>query len=188
METDFLPANLAILPRVDNRELRFLFFWPLYLQPDFLSLVRSKRSGALAVLMYYTTMLFASQSRYWFMEGWGERLMQACFEELEQDWLPAVKWPASFINHNPTFGLFANLAHTRQIGSASSQVPGSSNPTHAQRRAIEVPHLQYGTHEGGVEASMVPYTQHATSPRSLHEQTPAGIKHAEHPGPARNAT
>lgn len=180
--------EISMPPRVDNRELRFLFFWPLYLQSDFLNFVRAKHSGALAVLMYYSTILFASQSRYWFMEGWGERLMQACLQELDQDWVPAVKWPASFVNHHPTFSLFTNLVQSRQIlPSAPQALEATSNHSMPpQRRAVEVPHLQYGAHEGGAEASIVPYSQHSASSKSPQEQRSAGTTHIEQTGSERN--
>ncbi|KAH4002397.1 hypothetical protein HBI70_093410 [Parastagonospora nodorum] len=58
--------QMAQSPCVDNRELRFLFFWPMSLHPDFLNLVRQRSAGALAIVMYYTTILFASQSRFFF--------------------------------------------------------------------------------------------------------------------------
>jgi hypothetical protein len=109
--------QLAQSPCTDNRELRFLFFWPLHIQPDFFNLVRQRHSGALVAIMYYTTMLFAAQPRYWFMEGWGTQLMKACFEELTPDWHPIVQWPMSFLAQNPMWSLFENFAKSRHGGS-----------------------------------------------------------------------
>jgi hypothetical protein len=94
----FEPVLLsAIPPRIDNRELRFLFFWPLHLSPTFVNALRQRHPGALAILMYYATMLVVAEARYWFLQtGWGERLIRECFEELGEDWLPAVPWPGKF--------------------------------------------------------------------------------------------
>lgn len=163
----FKPSlQMAMPPRVDNRELRFLFFWPLHLQPEFLAFLRQRHSGALAILMYYSTVLFASQSRYWFMEGWGERLMRACFEELEQDWQPAVQWPLSFINYSPTYNLFTNLSQAQQSSSTTTQGFIGSNLGFPQRRPVEVPYMNYATtphlsHGSRAEANMASYTPHA---------------------------
>ncbi|UPX14936.1 uncharacterized protein EKO05_0005406 [Ascochyta rabiei] len=104
--------KLASPPRVDNRELRFLFFWPLHLDGNFLAAVRQRHSGALVILMYYATMLFAAEPRYWFMDGWGYRLMKACHDVVDKSWLPATKWPLAFLDTGPTYSLFANIGRS----------------------------------------------------------------------------
>ncbi|XPS70023.1 hypothetical protein M3J09_002268 [Ascochyta lentis] len=101
--------KLASPPRVDNRELRFLFFWPLHLDGNFLASVRQRHSGALVILMYYATMLFAAEPRYWFMDGWGHRLMKACHDGVDKSWLPVIQWPLSFLETDPTYSLFTNI-------------------------------------------------------------------------------
>ncbi|KAL6709194.1 hypothetical protein ACN47E_002010 [Coniothyrium glycines] len=128
--------QLAMPPNVDNRELRFLFFWPLHLQQNFLSYTRNRHSGALAILMFYATLLYASEPRYWFMEGWGNRLMHACYESMEQSWMPAIQWPLSFLNHSATYDLFANLVRTRR--------PQGEQPQAAftQRALVTIPHRE----------------------------------------------
>jgi hypothetical protein len=139
--------QMSMLPCVDNRELRFLFFWPLHLKADFLDFLRRRHPGALAIVMYYATMLFASQSRYWFMEGWGEQLMQACYEELDSEWLPAVHWPASFINRHPTWGFFSNLVQARHGPTIPLQAPLQPSRGHLsaypQHKPVEVPIRRY---------------------------------------------
>jgi hypothetical protein len=65
----FEPVLLtAIPPRIDNRELRFLFFWPLHLGSAFINALRQRHSGALAILMYYATILVVAEARYWFLQ------------------------------------------------------------------------------------------------------------------------
>lgn len=138
--------QMSMPPRVDNRELRFLFFWPLHLQPDFLLNIRNRRPGAIAVLMYYTVMLFAAQSRYWFMYGWGDQLMRACLQDLDQAWLPAVRWPASFVDHNPTFSIFSNLLRSAPGITSPSDLAVSlpyqrQMPVHVPYRSFDIPSL-----------------------------------------------
>ncbi|KAH7083707.1 hypothetical protein FB567DRAFT_90500 [Paraphoma chrysanthemicola] len=131
----------AMYPRVDNRELRFLFLWPVRLSPDFIHLVRQRSSGALAILMYYSTMLFAAQSRYWFMQGWGEQMIRTCSEAIGADWLPCVQWPMSFVNHQPTYSLLTNLVHLRNapvIGIARSDSESSGLP-----HTVDPPPMHY---------------------------------------------
>jgi hypothetical protein len=179
--------HVAMPPKVDNRELRFLFFWPLHLQPNFLTYMRQRHSGALAITMYYATMLFAAQSRYWFMDSWGENLMRACFEDLEEGWLPAVQWPASFINHQPTYSLFANLAKLRQSSGTASQPPKTGYP---QRRPVEVPYMEYvdrALHGSGTQPNMVPDPRLTAVQEAQHHRKADATLYAKRPGPAEDA-
>lgn len=128
--------QLAMPPRIDNRELRFLFFWPLHLQPTFLTYTRQRQPGALVVLMYYATLLFASEPRYWFLKGWGDRLMRACYEQVDQEWLSAIEWPASFLNQEASYDLFATLVQQRQEASHHLQA------AYAPRPPVSIPHRQ----------------------------------------------
>jgi hypothetical protein len=178
--------QMSMPPCVDNRELRFLFFWPLHLQADFLSLLRQRNGGAIAIVMYYCTIIFVSQSRYFFMEGWGEQLMRACLEVLDQDWLSAVRWPASFINHNPTWGLFSNLAHMRHGTNISQQYPTQASSAHPKKRAVEVPYRQYAAipsppHETRDGREVVPYSQQPGPPQNQHSQTITYAPHSKRP-------
>ena len=128
--------GMSVPPKVDNRELRFLFFWPLHLDAEYMSLVRQRHSGALVILMYYTTILLASEPRYWFLDGWGRRLMQSCYDAVDQSWISAIQWPLSFLNQNSTWDLFANLSQHQQ----SPGLPrGIMYP---QRQTIVIPHRQ----------------------------------------------
>ncbi|CAO2655272.1 Nn.00g103360.m01.CDS01 [Neocucurbitaria sp. VM-36] len=129
--------QVAMPPRVDNRELRFLFFWPVHLEAEFIAYVRQRRPGALVVLMYYATMLFASEPRYWFMEGWGDRLMRSCYECVDQSWMPSIQWPISFLNQNATYDIFANLVRQRQAREDQSHTP------YTQRPLVPASHQQY---------------------------------------------
>ena len=121
----FEPAlQISLPPRVDNRELRFLFFWPLHLDPEFMESLRQRRSGAIAILMHFAVVLLAAEPRYWFMEDWGHRVMKACQKVIDQSWIPAVQWPLSFLDQVPTWDLFANL--TRQ-GQSSGPLTNTSS-------------------------------------------------------------
>ncbi|KAF2825959.1 hypothetical protein CC86DRAFT_37058 [Ophiobolus disseminans] len=184
--------GLSIPPRVDNRELRFLFFWPLNLQPDFLSFLRQRHSGALAILMYYSTILFASQSRYWFMDRWGETLMRACFQELEQEWQPVVQWPMSFINHGPTYNLFAHQTQALQNPDSATKGPSESNLGFPQRRVVEVPYMVYPSashfsHASGAEVNMASFTQQAAVSNMIQDTGAHTITYTKQSGPAEDA-
>jgi hypothetical protein len=158
-----------------------LFFWPLHLRADFLNFFRRRHAGALAIVMYYATMLFASQSRYWFMEGWGEQLMRACYEELDQDWLPSVRWPASFINQNSAWSAFSNLLHIQQGPSLPLERPGAGPSVYPQRKPTEVPIRQYITvspssQDISAGAHMPPFSQHLAATASRPDQGPGLVR------------
>ncbi|KAG9191288.1 hypothetical protein G6011_09376 [Alternaria panax] len=119
--TYFEPAlQVSLPPWVDNRELRFLFFWPLHLDPEFMECLRQRRSGAIAILMHFAIVLIAAEPRYWFMEEWGHRVMKACYEVIDQSWLSAAQWPLSFLSQGQTWDLFANLASQGQSSGPST--------------------------------------------------------------------
>lgn len=132
--------KLAAPPKIDNRELRFLFFWPLHLNGNFISSVRRKQPGSLVILMYYTTILFAAEPRYWFMDGWGHRLMKACHDGVDQSWLPVLQWPLSFLKTDPTYSLFTNISrHPKGLG----QPQGPLVVPFAQQPSQTVPFRQH---------------------------------------------
>lgn len=120
--------KLASPARVDNRELRFLFFWPLHLDGNFLASVRQRHPVALLILMYYATMLFAAEPRYWFMDGWGHRLMRACYDMVDKSWGPVLQWPVSFLETDPTWGLFSQLPGTLEQSQGPPVLPYAQQP------------------------------------------------------------
>ncbi|USP81795.1 hypothetical protein yc1106_09069 [Curvularia clavata] len=126
--------SISLPPKVDNRELRFLMFWPLHLSADYMSLLQQRRPGALVILMYYSTVLLAAEPRYWFMNNWGQRVLKACHNLIDQSWVHAIQWPLSFLNSDDTFDLFTHLV--RRQDSASS----SGGAFYPQRLAAEIPH------------------------------------------------
>ncbi|KAF2126555.1 hypothetical protein P153DRAFT_388592 [Dothidotthia symphoricarpi CBS 119687] len=147
---------LAMPPCLDYRELRFLFYWPLYLGPDFMTFLREKRSGALVLLMYYATMLFAAGTQHWFIDDWGHRLMTACHEEVERDWLPAVQWPMAFLNLTPTWNLISReTPHEQSPGLTAAQ-------THEQEASAS-PYSQQAPRE-------ISYRQSGYTPLTSHER------------------
>ncbi|KAJ4990844.1 hypothetical protein SVAN01_03633 [Stagonosporopsis vannaccii] len=155
--------KLASPPRVDNRELRFLFFWPLHLDASFLVSVRQRHSGSLVILMYYATMLFAAEPRYWFMDGWGHRLMKACADSVDQSWLPVVQWPISFLETDPTWSIFSDM----------SRIPGAM--AHPQRSSA-LPYTQQ-------PPQTVPFRQFTQPPSRTTEQKPVSTLNLTGPYP-----
>ncbi|KAJ8109465.1 hypothetical protein OPT61_g7440 [Boeremia exigua] len=132
--------KLASPPRVDNRELRFLFFWPLHLDGSFLAGLQQRHSGPLVILMYYATMLFAAETRYWFMEGWGQRLIRACYECVDKSWLPVIQWPLSFLETDTTWNLFSGLSG---VSGTLGRSQGPSFLPYAQHSSQTVAFRQY---------------------------------------------
>ncbi|CAE7021517.1 hypothetical protein PTTW11_03276 [Pyrenophora teres f. teres] len=116
--------QMAMQALVDNRELRFLFLWPLHLTPVYTNMVRQSHPGALSVLMYYTTIIYAAEPRYWFLDGWGERLMKSCHEVVDRSWIPCLHWPISFLPQGMASDL--NWDVPRQ---SSLRVPWVRGPT-----------------------------------------------------------
>ncbi|KAH5651889.1 hypothetical protein HBI44_101700 [Parastagonospora nodorum] len=171
--------QMAMSPRMDNREMRFLFFWPLSLQGDFLGYFRQRHAGALAVVMYYSTILFASQTRYWFMEGWGEQLMRACYEEMDPEWFPAVQWPAGFLSRVPSWNIFSSFVQARNGGQITPLPTHNPSPgPYGQRTQLEVPIRQYAT--GPSSHEMHASSQYRTVPEAQLGQRDSVATHGRH--------
>ncbi|KAF1960902.1 hypothetical protein CC80DRAFT_489132 [Byssothecium circinans] len=93
----------SMRPCMDNRELRFLFFWPLHLSPNFFNLLRKKSEPALVVLMHWAVILYAAEPRYWFLKGWSDRTIQAISDAVTDPvWRSAIEWPLKFAERHRT--------------------------------------------------------------------------------------
>ncbi|KAH8725827.1 hypothetical protein GQ44DRAFT_614849 [Phaeosphaeriaceae sp. PMI808] len=159
----------------DNREMRFLFAWPLRVLPEFTVYLRQRRSGAVTVLMYYSSILFVAQRRYWFLDNWGELLIQACSQELEQDWLPIVQWPLSFINHTSLLSFTNDFIKTRHGISLDSTLQSGSISGAPQRKPMEAPYRQCDPAPAHPfttvnRTNFSPYSGLATRPTEMHDQ------------------
>jgi hypothetical protein len=142
--------------------------------------------------MYYSTMLFASQTRYWFMQGWGEHLMHACLEELDEDWRQGVQWPSSFINNRPSWNLFTNLAQSRHGLNIPLHAPNVTAFTYGNRKPAEAathPHPTTAPPDlrEAKASSTGTYSQHATTSRSSQNRESSSTMHRERFGPADHA-
>ncbi|KAJ4299708.1 hypothetical protein N0V90_004954 [Kalmusia sp. IMI 367209] len=81
-------------PCLENRDMRFIFYWPLHLSPNFMFGLRQRSPGALVIIMYYTIIIASAARTYWFLKGWAERIVQAVTEELtEEPWKGVLEWP-----------------------------------------------------------------------------------------------
>jgi hypothetical protein len=89
--------QFAMAPFSDNRELRFLFLWPIRISPNFFAMLKAKDSVALVLLAYYAVALRAAEPLYWFMDGWAERVIRAIAETIDSSWQAIVQWPWDFI-------------------------------------------------------------------------------------------
>lgn len=126
--------SISVPPKVDNRELRFLMFWPLHINADFIGLLQQRKPGALTVLMYYATILLAAEPRYWFMNKWGQRVLKECHKLIDPSWVSAIQWPLSFLNSNDTFDLFAHLVRRQDSAALAGGI------LYPQPLAAEIPH------------------------------------------------
>ncbi|KAF1966719.1 hypothetical protein BU23DRAFT_559996 [Bimuria novae-zelandiae CBS 107.79] len=85
-------------PCMENRDIKFLFYWPFHLSPNFMFGLRQRSPGALVLVMYWAIILSFAARTYWFLRGWTDRITQAVTEELtEQPWKEAIEWPIQLI-------------------------------------------------------------------------------------------
>ncbi|KAJ3500373.1 hypothetical protein NM208_g17158 [Fusarium decemcellulare] len=78
-------------------ELNVALIWPMTLKDGFLELLRAHNPAALVVVAHYCTVLHAVGSDFWFIRGWGHRLITAVADALGPEWQAAIKWPVDYI-------------------------------------------------------------------------------------------
>ena len=180
MTAQFEPIlQFSMAPRIDNRELRFLFYWPLHVDHIMTAYIRNKKPGALVILMYYTTILCTAESQYWFLERWGDSLMRACYESVDQSWIPAIQWPISFLNRTSMIETFAGLVQQTQSLKLPMQLPMNR----------QTPQQQYAPYssmpnEARTNARTAPYPQYAPTASPPTEQKSNIRTNFEYDGPS----
>jgi hypothetical protein len=85
-------------PCMENREVGFLFYWPLHMSSDFLTALREKNEPALVLLAHWTVVLYAAEPLCWFLKGWSDRVIRAISEAVTDPvWRSAIEWPLQFL-------------------------------------------------------------------------------------------
>lgn len=81
-------------PNLENRDMRFLFYWPFHLSPNYMVALRQRSPGALVIIMHWTITLTFAARTYWFLRGWSDRIVKAVTDELTMEpWREAIEWP-----------------------------------------------------------------------------------------------
>lgn len=114
--------EFSLAPNSDNHELRFLFLWPRSATQNYMDMVKRKESLALILLAYYSVAFHAAEPKYWFMDGWAERLITAIAETVEPDWQPALQWPWNLIMKAPQSEEASQLGTDFALQTQHSQV------------------------------------------------------------------
>lgn len=81
-------------------ELTFAITWPMALEGEYLDLLRRLDPTALVILAHYCVILDAAGSKFWFMQGWGQRIMGAILGSLGPAWHESIKWPMQRVLHS----------------------------------------------------------------------------------------
>ncbi|KAF2964358.1 hypothetical protein GQX73_g9200 [Xylaria multiplex] len=75
----------------DRPLLRIIMYWPIALTDGFLTLLHQRQRTALVVLSYYGVALVAAGFDVWFLERWGQKLLQE-IETLVGSQADSLKW------------------------------------------------------------------------------------------------
>lgn len=78
-------------------ELNVAIHWPMTLKDGFLALLRLRHPASLVVLAHYCVILDAVGSDFWFVRGWGHRLVKAIAESLTPVSQQSIRWPMDYI-------------------------------------------------------------------------------------------
>lgn len=85
-------------------ELSVAIVWPMTLSNGFLTLLRVHHTAALVVVAHYCVVLHAAGSEFWFVRGWGRRLIDAIAESLLPSWHEEIQWPLGLIKSGENSG------------------------------------------------------------------------------------
>lgn len=85
-------------------ELTVAVVWPTTLSDGFLALLRVHHPAALVVVAHYCAVLHVVGSEFWFIRGWGRRLIDAIAESLVPCWREVIRWPLDFIKSSGASG------------------------------------------------------------------------------------
>lgn len=78
--------------------MRIVFLWPTILADEFLGLLHHKASPALAVFMYYCTIVHESHPVAWYTGGWGTSVARDIKTYLQAPWTDVIQWPLDYLD------------------------------------------------------------------------------------------
>lgn len=78
-------------------EVRIVSTWPIYLNPDFITLLRQRHPAAMALLAYFCVVLRITESTFWFMKGWGLGVARSIANTIDPSWNGIIEWPMGYI-------------------------------------------------------------------------------------------
>jgi hypothetical protein len=69
-----------------------VFLWPVQVHGDYMALLESNRSEALAVLASYCALL-QTQNWCWWIKGWPENMLKTIDGVIDDEWRTWLRWP-----------------------------------------------------------------------------------------------
>ena len=74
------------------------FVWPVNLPPKFVDLLSEKQPEALVILAHYCVLIQWSETMHnWFVDGWGQYMLETIKESVPESWAEHLKWPEEMI-------------------------------------------------------------------------------------------
>jgi len=83
-------------------EYRIIASWPISMTDQFIALLRQRHHAALALLSYYCVIMHATESGYWFTDGWSCRIMQDISQGIVAPWDQDTTWALGWIMGSPS--------------------------------------------------------------------------------------
>ena len=78
-------------------EYRILAAWPITMSERFISLLRQRNPVALGLLTHYCMIMHATESGYWYTQGWGLGVMQDISRFISSPWNQDAVWALDLI-------------------------------------------------------------------------------------------
>lgn len=86
-------------PCMENRDMKFLFYWPFHLSPSFMAGLRDRSPGALVLVLHWAVILSFASRTYWFLRGWTARIVRDVTAAVQDaPWSELLDWPLQVID------------------------------------------------------------------------------------------
>lgn len=76
---------------------RVVTTWPISLDADFITALRSSQPAATCVLAYFCVILRVIEPSSWYIRGWGSGLARSIAATIDHSWEDVIEWPLGFI-------------------------------------------------------------------------------------------
>lgn len=93
----------VVLAQTAGREIGMVLMWSIKMPYEFILLIQQRNLPALVVSAYYCVLLHSHED-YWFVRGWGSRVLGAIVDSMPLTWREWIQWPTEYVGSDSNIG------------------------------------------------------------------------------------